>query len=83
MGLPASNVSPELFNMVVALVAVMFGLLMALLGWLGNRLYNRVDEIGQAVQNIETDLHGQIGVLDRRVTVLEYKAGIHPNGGSK
>lgn len=54
-----------------ALVATMFGLLVAVLGWIGNKIYTKLDEVAGTMHKIEGDLRGKIGDLDRRVTVVE------------
>lgn len=59
------------FTIGIALIGAMFGLLILILGWMGNKVYNKIDEIGRSVHNIETDLHGKISALDRRVTTVE------------
>ena len=54
-----------------SLVATLFGLLVTLLGWLGNKIYSKLDDMSVTMTNISTDLHGKISDLDRRVTRVE------------
>jgi len=56
-----------------ALVATLFGLLVAILGWMGNKVYEKLSEMARLVTLIKEDLHGQISGIDRRVTYLELK----------
>lgn len=55
----------------LTLVASLFGVLIALLAWMGNKVYNKISEMASAMHNIEVDLHGKISDLDRRMTVVE------------
>lgn len=54
-----------------SLVATLFGLLVALLGWLGSKIYTKLDELGNTMRRIESDLHERISALDKRVTRVE------------
>ncbi len=56
-----------------ALVATLFGLLVAILGWMGNKVYEKLSEMARLMSIIEKDLHGQISGIDRRVSYLEVK----------
>jgi membrane protein implicated in regulation of membrane protease activity len=67
-------------NMLLSLVATMFGLLVLVLGWMGSKVYDRLGEMAASMHNIESDLHGKIGALDRRVTRVEARVEIS-NGG--
>lgn len=58
------------------LVATLFGLLTVILGWMGNKMYEKIAEMAGSMRQIEKDLHGQISNLDRRVTRLEDHTGI-------
>ena len=61
----------EFMNMAASLVATLFGILIVLLGWLGNKLYSKLESIDGKVTKIETNLRGEIQEIDRRVTRLE------------
>lgn len=60
-----------------ALVATTFGLLCTILGWLGNRVYQKLDEMGKTLHRIAGDLHEKINNLDRRVVVVETRCGVN------
>ena len=62
-----------------AVVAAMFGLLSAILGWLGAKLYAKVDQMTTALNAMASELHIRINGLDRRVTAVETKCEIHYN----
>lgn len=61
----------QLLAIAGSLVAVMFGLLTAILGWIGAKMYAKMEELGITLHNIANDLHDKINNLDRRVTVVE------------
>lgn len=64
---------PETYLLTLAfsLIAVFFGLLMAIIGWMGNKLYNKVDEITKTLQDISAELHNRITDIDKRLTSVE------------
>lgn len=61
----------QLLSVAGALVAVMFGLLTAILGWIGSKMYAKMEELADTLHHIAGDLHDRINGLDRRVTVVE------------
>jgi cell division protein FtsB len=60
-----------MLTVAASLVATLFGLLVALLGWLGSKIYNKLDEMNLTMHTIASDLHEKINDLDRRVTKVE------------
>jgi len=54
-----------------ALIAAVFGVLVAVLGWLGNKLYTKVDEIAKTMHQIAAGLHDKINDHGERLTRLE------------
>ena len=60
-----------LITILLSIVAVQFAMILAVLGWMGNKLYIRLGEIVKTVSSLDTDLRGEIVVLDRRVTRVE------------
>lgn len=62
-----------MLTIAASLVAAMFGLLCAILGWLGSRIYNKVDEMAANLTKMAGELHDRINGIDRRVTVVETK----------
>jgi len=65
-------------TVLLSLVAALFSILVLMLGWMGNKLYGKLDEMARAMHNIESDLHGRISNLDRRVTRVETKCSLIP-----
>lgn len=61
----------QLLAVAFSIIAVMFGLLTALLGWLGAKMYAKLDELTATVNRIAVDLHGRINGLETRITVVE------------
>jgi hypothetical protein len=57
----------------LGLVATLFGMLMLLLGWLGSRLYTKIDELGKAIITLTGELHSKINVIDGRLIRVEAK----------
>jgi hypothetical protein len=54
-----------------SLLAAIFGVLLAVLGWMGNKLYLKVDEISQTMHKIAGDLHVRINNHESRLVALE------------
>ena len=63
----------SIIAILLSLTATFFGLLIMVLGWIGNKVYSKLSEMATTMHNIETDLHGRITDLDRRVTRVETK----------
>ena len=62
-----------MLSIAFAIIAAMFGVLCAVLGWLGNRIYNKVDEMSKSLNAMAGELHARINGIDRRVTIVETK----------
>lgn len=60
-----------MLTIAASLVATLFGLLVAVLGWLGSKIYTKLEEMATTMHAIAGDLHERINGLDRRVTVVE------------
>lgn len=60
-------------TMLLALVAALFGVLVAIFSWMGNKVYEKLNEITGLMRNIEKDLHERIGELDKRISLIEIK----------
>ena len=63
----------QLLTIACMLVATLFGILVAIIGWLGNKFYTKLDEISKNLVVMAGELHDRINGLDRRTTVLETK----------
>jgi hypothetical protein len=60
-----------LTELLLILVATMFGLLVAVFGWLSNKLYEKLDFMNKSLQEIENSLIEKIHEIDKRVTKAE------------
>jgi hypothetical protein len=56
----------QLLTLASALLAAMFGLLTAVLGWVGSRMYGKLDEVVRALGTVKDELHDRITTTDRR-----------------
>jgi len=60
-----------LTELLLMLVATMFGLLVAVFGWLSNRLYEKLEFMNQSLRDIETGLINKLHEIDKRVSTVE------------
>lgn len=63
-----------LTELLLILVASMFGLLVAVFGWLSNKLYEKLDYMNQSLVDIENSLINKIHEIDKRVVKVETEA---------
>ena len=63
----------QMLSFYSAIVTVLFGIVMTLLGWLGTRLYSKLEEMSKSIRSIEGDLHERVAVIDKRLVVVEAK----------
>ena len=54
-----------------SLVATLFGLLVTIIGWLGNKFYAKLDEISKNLITMAGELHERINGIDRRLIRVE------------
>lgn len=60
-----------MLTVAIGIISVFFGLLMTVIGWVGNKLYNKVDEMAKNLQEMASELHERITGIDKRVTKIE------------
>lgn len=60
-----------LLTIAASLVATLFGVLVAIIGWLGNKFYAKLDEISKNLIAMAGELHERINGLDRRLVRVE------------
>lgn len=69
------------------LVATLFGVLTALVGWIGSRVVDKLDalvgmfhklsiELHDRINTVSGELHGRINKLDIRTTAVESRCGV-------
>ena len=60
-----------LLTIAASLVATLFGVLVAIIGWLGNKFYAKLDEISKNLIVMAGELHERINGIDRRLVRVE------------
>lgn len=60
-----------MLTIAASLVATLFGVLVAIIGWLGNKFYSKLDEISKNLVAMAGELHERINGLDRRLVRVE------------
>lgn len=65
-----------LLTIAASLVATLFGVLIAILGWMGNKVYVKLDEMARTMHTIAGDLHTRISGIDIRLVRVETKVDV-------
>ncbi len=60
----------------LSLVATLFGLLTMILGWLGAKLYAKLDEMSKNLILMAGELHNKINGIDVRLVEVETRCDI-------
>jgi len=60
-----------LLTIAASLVATLFGVLVAIIGWLGNKFYSKLDEISKNLVTMAGELHDRINGIDKRLVRVE------------
>ena len=60
-----------LLTIAASLVATLFGVLVAIIGWLGNKFYAKLDEISNNLIAMAGELHDRINGIDKRLVRVE------------
>lgn len=63
----------QMLTLAAALVAAMFGLLMTVIGWMGNRAVNSIDQMRDKLNEVAGELHTRINGIDSRLVRVETK----------
>ena len=63
----------QMLSFYSSIVIVLFGIVMTLLGWMGTRLYSKLEEMSKSIRSIEGDLHERVAVIDKRLVAVEAK----------
>ena len=64
-----------LLTIAASLVATLFGVLVAIIGWVGNKFYAKLDEISKNLIVMAGELHERINGIDRRLVRVETTIG--------
>lgn len=73
----------QLLTIASSLVATLFALLIMMTGWLGNKFYNKLDEISRNLTAMAGELHNRINGIDRRLVKVETHCESLHNGNGK
>jgi hypothetical protein len=57
-----------------AMSSGVFGILITLIGWLGNRVVNKLDEISQKIEDVKFESYEKFSDLHTRISKLEHIA---------
>ena len=60
-----------IISIATSLVAVFFGLLVAVLGWIGNKIYVSLENVSRGLRDMEKELMLKLTDMDRRITRVE------------
>lgn len=60
-----------IITIATSLVAVFFGLLVAVLGWIGNKIYSSLENVSRGLRDMEKELMLKLTDMDRRITRIE------------
>lgn len=60
-----------LIQPLLGLISILVGLLVAVTGWIGKRLFERMDKIQELLRQAEKDLHVRIDDHEGRITYVE------------
>lgn len=63
----------QMLIMAASLVATMFGLLATVIGWIGNRAINSIDQMKNKLSEVAGELHSRINGIDGRLVRVETK----------
>lgn len=55
------------------MISSLFGLLCALIGWLGSKAISRLDSVVEMLNKVSSELHERINGLDTRLVRVETK----------
>lgn len=61
----------QFLAILMSLVASLFGILIMIFGWLGNKMYSKLEEMNRTIPVVLAEMNGEIKNIDRRVGRLE------------
>lgn len=67
---------PQQFEIIVAIIGSLLGILCAIVAWAANRVYEKLCEITSVMQKFVKDTSG----LDKRITLVEAKCEMFHGG---
>ena len=67
----------QLLTIACSLVATLFGILVAIIGWGGSRVISKLEDVADKLNTMAVELHARINDIDVRVSVMETKCESH------
>lgn len=67
----------QLLTIACSLVATLFGILVAIIGWGGSRVVSKLEDVANKLNAMAVELHARISDIDVRVSVIETRCGEH------
>lgn len=61
----------EELHLAFSIIGGLIGMLTILVGWLGSRVINKLDDLDAKLDETTLNTHSKINVLDNRITRLE------------
>lgn len=60
-------------DILMPVVGMLMSVLIVVIGWMGNKLHERLGDINETLATIDRDLRHELSRLDTRVSVIESK----------
>lgn len=60
-------------ELLLAVIGGLLTVLCTLVGWIGNRIFDKIDMIVKSTSEFELSIQGKLGDLNTRVVVLEHE----------
>ena len=60
-------------EILMPIIGGLMSVLIIVIGWMGNKLHERLGEINETLATIDRDLRHELSRLDNRLTVVETK----------
>ena len=70
----------QFLSITISLVATLFGILILIVGWLGSKVYIKLDEMSKTMRDMTLELHDRIGGIDRRLVRVEDRVLVDRRG---
>lgn len=70
----------QMLTMAAALVAAMFGLLIAVISWIGSRAINAIDQMKDKLNEVAGELHTRINGIENRMVKVETRLEKNSHG---
>ena len=58
-------------EILMPVVGMLMSVLIVVIGWMGNKLHERLGEISETLISIERDIRKELGAIESRLSVVE------------